>query len=299
MDKKLLLILNPCSGTRQGRKFLADIVALFADYNYISTVFITKGPGDGTKIVAEHGASYDLIVCIGGDGTFNEIVSGLMIKDLKTPVGYIPAGSTNDFASSLHISSNMITAAKDIMEGSPVYLDVGKFNNRYFAYVASFGAFTKTSYETPQNIKNALGHLAYILAGIKDISFIHPLHLKLEANDTIYEGDYLFGAISNSTSLGGVLSLNPSIVDMNDGIFETLLIKAPKNAGELVKILVALSNKQYDIDLLEFIKASKVTIWAASNIDWSLDGERGVGNPVINIENIHDAIQLVINDRHE
>ena len=193
----LLLILNPAAGTRSARRLLPEIIAMFTNYGHACLTFVTEQRGDATRFVEQYGDRAGKIVCIGGDGTFNETITGLLRAGLRVPVGYIPAGSTNDFANSLHLPSDILEAARNIVEGEPVTLDAGRFRERYFAYVASFGAFTRASYETPQNVKNALGHLAYILEGMKDLPTIRPEHVKLVANGETFEDVYLFGAVSN------------------------------------------------------------------------------------------------------
>ena len=188
----------------------------------------------------------DGIVTIGGDGTFNETVTGLLESGLDLPIGYIPAGSTNDFAASLKLPLNPLNAAKAIVEGTPVSYDLGKFADRYFSYVASFGVFTKTSYATPQSVKNALGHTAYLLEGIQELSQLRKEHLRFEFDDRVIEDDFLFGAISNSTSVGGILTLDPKQVDMRDGKFELLLVRAPRDLMEVSECIMALQNKKYN-----------------------------------------------------
>ena len=227
--KKNLMIMNPCSGKRQANKLLTDMVELFTKNGYMTTVLTTTARGDGTLYAAEHGGDFDLITCVGGDGTFNEVVAGIVESNRKIPVGYIPAGSTNDFANSLGLSTDVMKAARDIISGEKISLDIGSFNGRKFSYVASFGAFTQTSYSTPQSVKNMLGHLAYILEGVTSLTSIRPQHLRIEANGVVYDGDYIFGAVSNSTSLAGILTLSPEYVDMGDGLFELLLVKMPRN----------------------------------------------------------------------
>ena len=291
--KKLQLIINPAAGMKQGRKYLADVVAYFGKQGYICTVFVTEKQGDATVFAAEYAAEHDLVVCVGGDGTFNEVIAGLMNGGIDVPVGYIPAGSTNAFAASLKLSGDIMQACRDIAEGSERRLDIGLFNGRSFSYVASFGAFTKTSYSTPQSIKNALGHVAYILEGIKDIPQIRPEHISIEVNGEVREGDYLFGAVSNSTSLGGVLTLDPGIVDMNDGVFEIMLIKSPTTITELNILIKALTTRQYDCPMIDFIKTSSAVIYASKDMVWSLDGEREEGCERIEVENRHSAIRLM------
>lgn len=293
--KKLLLIMNPNAGTKRANKYLTDILVLFAKYGYETKVCLTAGRGDGHNIAKKFSPEYDLVVCIGGDGTFNETVGGLYESGSKVPLGYIPAGSTNDFGSGLGFSKRILQAAEDIMNGTTRNIDIGKFNERYFSYTASFGVFTKVSYTTSQSIKNALGHLAYLLEGIKELSSIRSEHIKIKVNGNIIEDDYIFGAICNSTSLGGVLTLNPDVVDLSDGMFEILLIKMPKNIIDLNAIIFALNNKDYSsTDMIYFCSASSAQIEADRTVSWTLDGEYMEGSNVISMENIHDAITLIV-----
>lgn len=291
--KQLLLILNPTAGTKKAVKYLAEIISVFNRADYDTHVYVTTCQGDAANAVDLFGASADLIVCCGGDGTLNETVAGVIKAGLQTPIGYIPAGSTNDFASSLHLSSDVVEAAKQIADGKAVEYDVGRFSDRYFTYVASFGAFTKTSYTTPQNIKNALGHMAYILEGIQELSSIRKVHVRMELDDEVLEDDYLFGAVCNSTSVGGILTLNPEIVDMSDGKLEILLIRAPKDVGELHECIMALKNQKYNCRMITFRSASHIQISASSDMPWSLDGEKAEGSEQICVENLHRRIQLV------
>ena len=292
--KKLLLILNPCSGKKKASHALADVVNVFNRGGYDVTVYITAARGDATKVVAQRAPEFDLVVCAGGDGTFNETISGLLAGGHDTPIGYLPAGSTNDFASSLHLSKNLVEAARDIVEGTPRRLDVGRFNDRYFSSVASFRAFTRASYATPQNVKNALGHLAYILSGIKELAYIRSRRLRFTLDDgRVLEDEYIFGAISNSTSVAGILTLSEDLVDMNDGVFELLLVRKPENLLELNDCVLALTTQDYHMPMLTFTSARSVEIEAPEDMDWTLDGEREPGRAHCRAENLHDAIRIV------
>lgn len=294
--KQLLLIMNPAAGTKKANPHLPEILSVFGRAGYACLCFMTQKRGDGTTLAARYAAQVDLIVCIGGDGTFNEVISGVVSAEASTPIGYIPAGSTNDFAASLGLSKNVVQAAQDIAAGSPVAYDVGRFRDRYFTYVASFGAFTKTSYATSQSVKNALGHLAYVLEGIREITSLHRYHVAAELDGgRREEGDYIFGAVSNSTSVGGILTLDKSIVDMNDGRFELLLVKYPRNMSELAEVIVALTSQKYDSPALIFRPAKKLTVTADPGMDWTLDGEFAKGSASIEIENLHSAVQIVVN----
>ena len=294
--KRLLLIMNPAAGTKKVNPHLSEILSVFGRAGYECVVWMTQKRGDGTELTARFAGESDLVVCIGGDGTFNEVVTGAIQAGASAPIGYIPAGSTNDFASSLGLSKNVIQAAQDIVAGHPAAFDVGRFRDRYFTYVASFGAFTKTSYATSQSVKNALGHMAYILGSIKELSSLHRYRVAVTLDDgTREEGDYLFGAVSNSTSVGGILTLDPEIVDMNDGQFELLLVKYPENPAQLAEVVLSLSAQHYNSPSLIFRTARKILVEADPGMDWTLDGEFAKGSAEIEIENLHSVIRVMVN----
>ena len=291
--QKMLFIMNPFAGMRKANRHLADIIATFNRADYEVRVHMTNGHGDATAVAAQNAANVDLIVCAGGDGTFNETINGVLESGVDTPIGYIPCGSTNDFAASLKLPTNPVKAAQLIVEGSPKRYDVGRFGSRHFSYVASFGAFTRASYATPQNVKNALGHTAYLLEGIQEISQLRPSHVRIELEDRVIEDDFLFGAISNSISVGGILTLDPKQVDMTDGKFELLLVRAPKDLLEVSECVVALQKQQYNCAMMTFVSASRLTVYADPQMLWTLDGEREAGHSVVEVENLHHAIRLI------
>ena len=291
--KKMLFVMNPYSGTRRAARYLADIIAMFNRADYEVITHMTGGQGDAEEKVKAIAPHVDLVVCCGGDGTFNETVSGVIKSGVDVPIGYIPAGSTNDFASSLKLSTNILQATKDILEGKPVCYDVGKFGDRYFSYVASFGAFTKSSYATPQSIKNALGHTAYVLEGITELSQIRKEHVRMEIDGQVVEDDFLFGAISNATSVGGILTLDPKQVDMADGKLEVLLVRAPRDLLELSECIVAVQMQVYNCAMITFRSAEKIKVYADPFMTWTLDGEREEGHAVVDVENVHHAIRLI------
>ena len=291
--KKLLFIMNPFAGQKKANKVLPEILMLFTEAGYEINISMTTGPGSATRLAAERGGNVDLVVCCGGDGTLNETISGLQMAGIQAPVGYIPSGTTNDFASSLKLSHNPIQAAKDIIEGEPVAYDIGKFGDRYFSYVASFGAFTKSSYAVPQTVKNALGHTAYILGGISELSQIRNEHIRMEIDGEVVEDDFLFGAICNSTSVGGILTLPSDRVDMRDGIFEVMLIRAARNLNEITECILAVQNQTYNCGMITFRPARKIKITVDPLMAWTLDGEKADGYEEITVENLHHAIQIV------
>ena len=291
--KKMLFVMNPYSGMRRAVRYLSDVIAMFNRGGYDVITHMTGGQGDARDVTARLAPEMDLVVCCGGDGTLNETITGLMECGAQVPLGYIPAGSTNDFAASLKLPTNILQAARDILEGEPVPYDVGKFGDRYFAYVASFGAFTRSSYMTPQNIKNALGHTAYVLEGISELSQIRKEHVRMEIDGQVVEDDFLFGAISNSTSVGGILTLDPKIVDMADGKLEILLVRMPVDLMEISECIKAVQTQQYNCSMITFRSARSIRVFADPSMTWTLDGEKENGHAHVDVENLHHAIRLI------
>lgn len=293
MDKTLLFIVNPRAGKTKSSAPLFDAVATFGRAGYLVRVMLTQAAGDAARFAAQWGGAYDLVVCAGGDGTLNETLSGLMQLENRPPVGYLPNGSTNDFAASLRIPSSVQQAARAVVEGTPHPLDLGAHNDRYFSYVASFGAFTKASYSASQETKNALGHFAYILEGIKNLDSLRPYRCAVEADGERFEGEFIFGAVCNSTSLGGLVKLDPSRVRMDDGKFELLLLRMPKTALDLQNLITAMTRMQYNYPGVILRHVQRVTLTTEENLPWSLDGEYCPSAPRVEIENLPAAIQLV------
>ena len=294
-SKKILLIINPIAGKLTTKSSRYQMAELFRSNGYQVDLKTTQAKGHATELVLEHGLNNDMVVCCGGDGTLNEVISGIMQLGVKLPVGYIPAGTTNDFATSLNLSNRLEKAAHAIMNGQERTLDIGCFNGRrYFNYIASFGAFTGSSYSTPQSHKNIIGHLAYILEGVKDIPNIHPQHVRVVVNNEIYEDDYIFGAVSNSTSIGGIVKLDGGAVDLNDGLLELILVKSPKTAMDLHKIILFLSKKDYNNEMITFLKTPEATFYMEEPTPWTVDGEYEAGGRLSKIKIIPNAITLMV-----
>ena len=290
---QVLLILNPAAGKKKARTGLCDIVEGFCRADCQVTVFTTLRAGHAARLAAEYAPSHDLIVCCGGDGTLNEVVAGLLASGCPKPLGYIPAGTTNDFAASLRLPRNMAKATEAILKGAPHQLDAGIFNDRYFVYIASFGAFTEASYAAPQNAKNAFGHLAYVLEGLKDLTAIRPFPMTVEADGRRYEGPFLFGSVSNTTSIGGMVKLPPALVEMGDGRLEVLLIRPPQNAGELTRILQCLQKQAYDGELVNLFQTASLDVQCPEPFSWSLDVERAEGGKQLHIRCLPHAVTLI------
>ena len=291
--KTMLFIMNPFAGQKRANRVLPDILLLFSQAGYDIHTVMTTGTGAATQAAQTQAGSVDLVVCCGGDGTLNETITGLLRSGAKTPLGYIPTGTTNDFAASLGLSHNPVQAAKDILEGEVHAYDAGRFGERYFSYVASFGAFTRSSYIVPQNIKNALGHTAYVLGGISELSQIRNEHIRMDIDGEIVEDDFLFGAICNSTSIGGILTLDPEQVDMGDGLFEVMLIKKPGSAQELQQVLSGIVRKRFDDRFVRFLHTANIRFESEEPVDWTVDGEYGGSVKTAEIENLHGAVFIL------
>lgn len=294
--KKLLFIYNPHAGKAQIAEHLSLIIEIFTKGGYLVTVRPTLAAGEAAELVAKMAEGYDMVACSGGDGTLCETVTGMMMVEpsKRPPIGYIPAGSTNDFASTLGISKIMPEAAENMMNGLPMRCDVGAFNDKYFTYVAAFGAFTSVSYGTPQQIKNILGHTAYILEGIKQVGNIKPYRLKIQVGDQCIEDDFLFGMVSNTMQVGGMKIPPNMAISVNDGLFEVFLVRAPKNIADIQGMITdALKMDLNSKSFLSF-KASKVTFSCDDAAPWTIDGEFGGDCNVVTVENRNNAIGIVV-----
>lgn len=298
-DKNLLLVMNPKSGTMQAPKMLADIIQTYTEEGWLTTMLMTTARGDARQYAIDYAESVDRIVVSGGDGTLNEVIDGLVRCGSRCPVGYIPSGSTNDFAASSGLPKGVLESARRAVTGEPRTLDLGSFNGRFFTYIASFGAFTSTSYKVPQNLKNVLGHTAYILQGIRDVAGIRPIHARIVAdegtpNERILEGEYLFGAICNSTSVAGILKLNHFDIDMNDGMMEILMIKVPDGVAALNDTIRSMIDGKLEAKDIEFFSARDIRVEIDKDIPWTLDGEYQEGAEVIDITTMRSAFELIV-----
>ncbi len=346
--KKILFIFNPVAGKSLIRNYLVDILEILSAADNRVVCYPTKGQGDARRLASTFKEDYRCIVCAGGDGTLDEVAGGLMEnpktenpKKLPVPIGYIPAGTTNDFASSLGISSDMRKAARVVVSGRPFLCDIGLFNRKdYFTYVAAFGIFTGTSYQTPQELKNQLGHFAYILQGMSELGQMHAYHIHVEAAvqpggpapdvsrtaassslpgkpgkgdaswgavsvdpspepaaaETIYsvDGEFAFGMITNSRSIGGFRNITGTDVDLQDGLFEVTLIRMPKNPLEMSEILMAIGNPEITTGMMENFKASRITMKCNERIAWTRDGEYAGSHKSVVIENLQKRLRIIV-----
>ena len=295
--KKLLFIFNPHSGKAQIKNKLLQIVDIMVKAGYEVTIYPTQAKDDAQQIVQRKAKKYDLVVCSGGDGTLDEAVSGMILSEKKVPLGYIPAGSTNDFANSLKIPKDMIKAAQIAVSGKKFACDVGRFNDNTFIYVAAFGIFTEVSYKTSQEWKNILGHAAYILEGAKSLHSISSYRMHVEYEDQVIEDEFIYGMITNSNSVGGFKNMTGKNVLLDDGVFEVTLIRKPKNPVELNEILASLTNLIDDTDLIYSFKTDKVTFLSEEEVPWTLDGEFGGSQQAVTIRNMQQSLDIMVKNK--
>jgi len=299
--RKIYFIYNPHSGKEQIVPKLNEIIRTLAEKDNELTVVPTVGYLDATERIMNLRDEYDLVVCSGGDGTLDEVVTGMMRRPVekRIPIGYIPAGTTNDFAKSLEIPRNMRLAAEVAMEGKPFACDIGSFNEDSFVYIASFGIFTEVSYSTKQEIKNVLGHMAYVLEGMKSLYNIKSYKMRVSSEEIEFEGDFLFGMVTNSKSVAGFKGLVKGDVQFDDGVYEVTFIKRPKNPLEIQEILAALLLEEINTDYMYSFRTRKLIIESEEKIPWTLDGEFGGEHEKVLIENNQKAVKIIVKDNEK
>lgn len=295
--KKLLFVYNPNAGKGLLKPRLSDVLDIFVKAGYELAVYPTQSYKDAYQKIKNMKDEYDLVVCSGGDGTLDEVVTGMMQRKHKVPIGYIPTGTTNDFASSLHISRDILSAANTAVNGKAFSCDVGTFNHDIFVYVAAFGLFTDVSYQTNQSLKNTLGHIAYVLEGAKRLLNIPSYKIKVTYDGKTIEDEFMIGMVTNSKSVAGFRSIMGKKVLFDDGEFEVMLIKKPKNPLELQEIITSLLAESFDTKCMYTFKASQIIFEAETEIPWTLDGEFGGSHDKVKICNKKRALQIMIEPR--
>ncbi len=299
--KNLLFVVNPKAGRTVIKSDLINIIEIFSNAGYAVEVYPTKGQEQTEQYVYENAERFDLVVCAGGDGTLDNMVGGIMMLERKIKkrihMGYIPCGSTNDYARSLKISLDPVQAAKDIVEGDICHVDVGKLENTFFIYVAAFGAFTEISYSTPQNLKNALGHAAYVMEAGKSVLNMKSYNMKVLFDDDEVEGNFVYGQITNSLSIGGFKNFGSKNMSFSDGKFETVLIKTPENPLELQRIINSLLMDDLSDEMIVFRESSRVVIKSKEEVPWTVDGEYGGSFKTTRVSNIRKAVSMTLKDK--
>ena len=292
--KRMLFVYNSNAGRGLIRLHLADIIDIFVKAGYETVVYPTQSYKDAYKKIRHLEEDYDLVVCSGGDGTLDEVVTGMMKRKDKMPIGYIPAGTTNDFASSLHISKDMLSAANTAVHGRPFACDIGTFNKDIFVYVAAFGLFTDVSYQTNQNLKRVLGHAAYVLEGVKQLSNVPSYKIKVTHDGEVIEDEFMIGMVTNSKSVAGFKGITGKQVEFDDGEFEVTLVRRPKNLIELQEIIASILIENFDSRHMYTLKTSEIVFESAVEIPWTLDGEYGGEHEVVKISNEKQALQIMV-----
>ena len=291
-EKKVLLIINPVAGKQTIQPHIAEVIRIFMDAGYITTSMVTSSHGEATELTARYGKDFDLIVCAGGDGTLHEVLQGLGDASIDIPLGYIPCGTTNDFAHSYGLATDIAEAARNIVSGRSRRCDVGRYGSHYFTYLASFGAFTWMGYSTDQARKNKYGQRAYVFDAVKEHSRLKPIHMKLTLNGVPYEDDYIFGAVANTSSIVGIIELPEGMVDPYDGKFEVVLIKAPKTVRELETIVHSVLTQDYSCPLIQISQAKDIWVDNPKEFTWSLDGESSGVKSSVHITPVHGFMTL-------
>jgi len=295
LHKKLMLILNPAAGSGSGVLSIGRVMEVLYTGGYLPTVFYTSGAGEATQLVLKHAMEYECVVCVGGDGTLSETVAGLAQLESPPPLGYIPQGTANDVAVSLNLPKRPVLAAKTIARGRMIKLDVGKFNdNEYFTYIAAFGAFTEVSYETPRENKQTLGHLAYVLQGMSQLPKIISYPATVEYDAGVIADDWLFGSVSNTKSVAGIVKLNRTSIELNDGLFEVTLVRNPANVIEMNKIVSNILSQNFTGNNVMMLRSRQVKFTFDEPVKWTRDGEAGGAHREVVLENLHSAISMLI-----
>jgi len=290
---KVLFIFNPMSGVVQIKNQLLNIINIFSKAGYDLTIHATQSQNDALCITRDRACEFDMIVCSGGDGTLNEIVNGLLVTDSRPLLGYIPSGSTNDYATSLKLPRNMQKAAELIVDGIGIPYDMGKFNDKYFVYVAAFGAFTSVSYNTPQETKNLIGHLAYVFEGLKSVGNIKDYKMHIKSDELEFDESFIYGMITNSLSVGGLYNMSRNNVMLDDGLFEVMLIRTPKSALNLSSISSYLLGIDTSSPFVEVFKTKKISFVTNEKIPWTIDGEYGGSLNDIVIEVVNKPLNII------
>lgn len=297
--KKMIFVYNPNAGRGLLKPRLADVLDIFVKAGYELTVYPTQSYRDAYNKIADMEDGYDLVVCSGGDGTLDEVVTGMMKRKNKIPIGYIPAGTTNDFANSLHISRDVLSAANTAVHGKEFACDIGTFNEDVFVYVAAFGLFTDVAYQTNQTLKNMLGHAAYVLEGAKRLSNIPAYKIKITCDDRVIEDEFMIGMVTNSKSVAGFKGITGKQVTFDDGEFEVTLIKRPKNPVELQAIITAFLMGNFDTEYMYMFKTKEIVFESMEEIPWTLDGEFGGQHDFVKINNQKQALKFMIESKEE
>jgi len=294
MQKRIMLIVNPVSGRGQYKSEISHILEVLCGHGAAVTVCMTRHSGHAKELASAHAERYDIVACLGGDGTLSETIAGLMERDQRPPVGYIPLGTTNDMATTLGLPKDATRAAEVILDGVPIPIDIGHFAENYFSYIAAFGAFTEVAYQTPTENKRALGHLAYVLEGVGQLTKITPRKLIMEHDGGRVEGEFIFGGVTNTTSIAGLWKLKPGLVDLGDGVFEVILVKNPRNILESNTIFMDIVTQKYNSEYVQIFKTKQARFQFEEPVSWTRDGEAGGVHMDVSLHVAHPGVQIFV-----
>jgi YegS/Rv2252/BmrU family lipid kinase len=295
VQKRMMLLINPNAGKGGYKTSIGSVMDVFSAGGYLPTVYYTRAPGNATELVQQHAGEYDIVVCLGGDGTLSEVAAGMIKAPVKRQIGYIPLGTANDVARTLGLSNRPVKAAADIVNGHAVPFDIGQFGtDKFFTYVSAFGAFTEVSYGTPQETKRSLGHLAYVLEGLKSLSKLSHYRAVVEYDDGVLHDDFIFGAVMNSTSMAGMLKLKKDLVNLSDGMFEILLVKTPQDILEFNGIINSVLSSDFSSPEVLLLHSREVRIMFEEPVAWTRDGEDGGSHQDVTIVNRHPGIEIIV-----
>lgn len=296
MNRRVMLLVNPNAGKSGYKSVLADILGVLYAGGYLPTVYFTQRAGEAPELVERYAPDYDMVVCLGGDGTLSEVSAGMIrLGERRRQIGYIPLGTANDVAKTLGLSAKPVEAAKNILTGKTFPYDVGQFGaDDFFTYVAAFGAFTEVSYGTPQEAKHVLGHLAYMLEGIRQLPKITDYHAIVEYDGGTVEDDFIFGAVTNSTSVAGLVHLNVESVNLSDGMFEVLLVRKPLDLIDLNNIITSVLSSDFSGPNVLFLKSREVRVKFDVPVAWTRDGEDGGRHTEVSIVNRHPGVEIIV-----
>ncbi|WP_026508980.1 diacylglycerol/lipid kinase family protein [Butyrivibrio sp. LC3010] len=292
--RNMLFVYNPKAGKERIRSNLLDIIDIFSKADYEVTVYPTQESGDAIEVVRNRDSRYDIVACSGGDGTLDEVVYGMWKSEKRIPIGYVPAGSTNDFAMSLGIPSAMHASAEALVNGKEYACDIGVMNEDTFVYIAAFGLFTDVSYLTKQDIKNVLGHMAYIIEGARRLSEIRSYHMKVTTDEGVIEDDFVFGMVTNSMSVGGFKDITGKHIKLDDGVFEVTLVKLPDNMLDMSNLMAAFINRDINTELMYCFKTKHIIFESKESIAWTRDGEFGGEHKYVDIRNENKAVTIMV-----
>lgn len=293
MMKRARIIYNPTSGREIFKKKLPDVLQLFEQAGYETSCHATTGAGDATIAAREAcDRKFDLVVACGGDGTLNEVISGLAEQEYRPKLGLIPVGTTNDFARAIGVNVSIMEAAEVITTGQTVPLDIGRVDDKYFVNILAAGKITELTYEVPSKLKTMLGQLAYYLKGIEMLPKVKPTRLKIEYDGKVFDEEAFLFLLSNTNSVGGFEKIAPD-ASINDGQFDLLVLKK-SNIAEIIRVCAQLLRGQHvQNEYVLYTRASHLKITSDEKLLLNIDGEYG-GETPCTVDMLYNHLEIYV-----